>query len=458
MVRASRNASNARRSAWDRAADTLRAAGAADDDSDDEPKCKTCNGTGRLKHPLTGKASIKCPSCGGTGDAPDDDEDGGDGQAAAVARHIGFARGGVRMLNVARTLYDPSAPGAAVKDGYGSLASLVQAAHRASNGTGPAILNASMSERVPAEGGALVGEALRSDLMLQALEYAIIRPRATVIPMRAQAERVPVLEEGSNASGSVFGGLNFTWTEEAAALAPSVASFGLDVLRAKKLIAYMICSNDLFADTGKLDKFLNSAVPAGLAFAEDAAFIAGSGTLGGTTLGASQPQGILNCGCQIQVTRAGSPVNLADIANMATRMLPQSWNRFIWLASPDIFKTLLQIYLAVGSPSTQGVAPSDWLKYSDVEGCWCLLGRPIFPTEHVSAAGTAGDLVAVDPAFVVIGDYQEMTLDVATEGTDFLYDQSQIRIKSRLDARVWLTSPVTPANSSETVSPVVILK
>jgi HK97 family phage major capsid protein len=362
-----------------------------------------------------------------------------------------------RPWSATASLFDRTAPAAVLSGQFASLGEHVQAQYRASNGTGTPIKNAAMSERVPSEGGALVGEELRSELMLHTLEEGIIRPRATIVPMRQPSSRIPVLEEGTDGTGNIFGGLAFAWTEEQAALAPSVASYGLDVLRAKKLIAYMVCPNELFNDANKLDTFLKDVIPAGLAFAEDAAFIAGRGSLGGTTLGASQPLGILNAGCAIQVTRAGSPVSLADIANMATRMLPKSMSKYIWLASPDIFKTLLQIYLSVGSPTTQATTPADWLRYSDEQGCWCMLGRPIFATEHMSAAGTTGDLCAVDPSFYVVGDYQELTIDIATEGTDFINDQSQIRVKARLDGRVWLAQPITPANSSETCSPVVIL-
>lgn len=64
-----------------------RAAAAAPAPEPDAPsaaKCKTCKGSGRLKHPATGKPGVKCPSCGGTGtydldsapggDEPDEDE------------------------------------------------------------------------------------------------------------------------------------------------------------------------------------------------------------------------------------------------------------------------------------------------------------------------------------------------------------------------------------------------
>jgi HK97 family phage major capsid protein len=357
----------------------------------------------------------------------------------------------VPVIKVGRKLFVPTGPILAALSGkHASLGELVQAAWRAANGTGPAIQNAAgLAERQLSTGGALVPEDLRSELMLQTLESAIIRPRATVIPMRAPYERVPVIEEGSDSSGSIFGGLVFSWTEETAAITPSTANFGADMLEARKLAALLVAPDELLADSFRLDTFLREAVPAGLAFAEDAAFISGSG--------AGEPQGFLSAGCQIQVTRTGSPVNLADVASMATRMLPRSMNKYVWLASPDIFKTLLQIYLAVGSPVTQAVAPSEWLYYCDDQQCWCLLGRPIYSTEHVSAAGTTGDLMAVDPAFLVIGDWRQLEIEIASEGGGFIRAESSIRIRSRLDARVWLSGPVTPANGSETVSPVIIL-
>jgi HK97 family phage major capsid protein len=200
-------------------------------------------------------------------------------------------------------------------------------------------------------------------------------------------------------------------------------------------------------------------IPAGLAFAEDAAFLAGSGTLGGTTLGASQPLGVLNAGCAITVTRqTSSAVTVQDVYKMVTRMPPRSMGQFIWVGSPDVLAQLLSISLNVSSAASGIVPPPLWLDYDDEQGCWTLLKRPFYSSEHVSALGTQGDLVCLDPSLYLIGDYQTLTIEVATEGVDFLNNQSQIRIKARLDGRPALAQPITPANSSEQVSPVVILK
>ena len=77
-----------------------------------------------------------------------------------------------------------------------------------------------------------------------------------------------------------------------------------------------------------------------------------------------------------------------------------------------------------------------------------LLGRPFYSTEHVNALGTQGDLVAVDPQFYCIGDRLELWIDVAAEGQQFIQDRSEIRIKERLDGRIWLASPLTPGRHS----------
>jgi HK97 family phage major capsid protein len=224
------------------------------------------------------------------------------------------------------------------------------------------------------------------------------------------------------------------------------------VLEAKKLAAYLGgVPDELVEDAAAFEVFARTAIPMGLAWAEDQAFIAGSGV--------GQPQGILNASCAVNVTRtSGGSLSLqADVTNMVTRMLPQSMKDFIWLCSPDKIGPLLNMYLLVGTlPSSSAVAPSAWLTGSATDG-WTLLGRPLFVTEHVPALGTRGDLIAVDPRFYVIQDRQQMTIDTSAVGQKFAIDQTEFRVISRLDGRMWPQSPVTPQNASATVSPVVIL-
>ena len=95
----------------------------------------------------------------------------------------------------------------------------------------------SYGSEVPSSGGFLIPEVLRSDILEVALETALVRPRATVIPMSALRVPIPSIDDTSHVS-SVLGGVVCYWTEESAALTESQASFGRVVLDAKKLTGY----------------------------------------------------------------------------------------------------------------------------------------------------------------------------------------------------------------------------
>ena len=78
-------------------------------------------------------------------------------------------------------------------------------------------LRNALSSNVPSDGGFLIPEEFRSELLRVALETAIVRPRARVIPMASARVALPMLDSTTNVS-SVFGGVVAYWTEEAAAL------------------------------------------------------------------------------------------------------------------------------------------------------------------------------------------------------------------------------------------------
>jgi HK97 family phage major capsid protein len=350
-------------------------------------------------------------------------------------------------------LYSKTAPGAALDDAVTGWAELASAARSDKHPAARKLRNLqnAMSERVPSGGGFLVPEKLRSDMVYASLEAAIIRPRATVIPSDTLRLELPMVDDTTHASNALFGGLTWAWTEEGAALATTAPAYARLELEAKKLTAYLGgVPNELIDDGPAFEAFIGQSVPKGLAWSEDQAFIAGSGT--------GQPQGILSAPCAISVSRStSSKVLQIDIVNMVTRMLPQSYKEAIWLCSPDVIGQLLQLYLLIGTvPTSTATAPSGWLTGNPDDG-WTLLGRPVYVTEHVPALGTKGDLILVDPSFYVIADRQAMTVDTSSLGQKFINDETEFRMISRLDGRIWLQSPVTPQNASATVSPVVIL-
>jgi HK97 family phage major capsid protein len=306
------------------------------------------------------------------------------------------------------------------------------------------------SSDVPADGGFLIPETLRSELLRVALETAVVRPRARVVPMESLRVPFPAIDSTTN-SGSVYGGITTYWTEEGGRLNSSKPRFGRIVLDAKKLTAYTEIPSELLTDSLiSLSMFVDQMFPEALAFAEDQAFLTGDGV--------GEPLGILNGSAAISVTRAtSSEINFVDVINMYSRMLPQSISRSVWLAAPDAFPQLAQMALTQG---TDGIAsPAMWMTGGQaIDGPpISLMGRPVIFTEKVPAMGSAGDLSLVDFGFYLIGDRQAMQ---AKQSEDFKFDTDEVafRVIERLDGRPWLQSAITPANgSASTLSPIVKL-
>ena len=360
----------------------------------------------------------------------------------------------------AQSLYNRAAPGSALNDleqarSWGEF--LKASWHRsernsAFDGFRTAVRNAGMSERIPSEGGFLVPETLRSDMLMLALETAIVRPRARVIPMTSLRLPYPTIDDPSHAT-SVYGGVQGTWTEEAGDISAGESSptFGRVVLEARKLTGYTEIPNELLEDSIEaLDQFFREMYPEALAFFEDQAFLTGDGI--------ARPQGILNASCAVKVTRTtSSEVQFADIAAIYPRMLPQSLRRAVWVCSPDVIGQLLQLVLVSGSTP---VAPPLWLStannaHGGVD--YTLLGRPVIVSEKVPALGSTGDISFIDFGYYLIGDRQAMQV-ASSEEYKFANDLTAFRVIERVDGKAWLRSALTPANgSANTLSPVVEL-
>lgn len=315
-------------------------------------------------------------------------------------------------------------------------------------------LKNAMSERVPNEGGFLVPETLRSQVLMLALEDAVVRSRARTIPMESLRVPYPTVDDPSHTS-SVYGGVVGYWTEEAAALAASNPSFGRIILEAKKLTGYTEMPNELLSDSvAALEQFFEEMFPSALAWFEDIAFLTGDGV--------GQPLGILDKGatCAVRVP-VGTlhTITLADIVNAYVRMLPQSLNKAVWLCSPDVLAQLLQLVLISGATP---VAPPLWLNQMSIAGepVYTLLGRPLIVTEKVptNLAGNTtqpGALTLVDFSYYLIGDRQMMQVNTS-EDYKFANDLTAFRVIERLDGRPWLRSALTQANgSTNTLSPIV---
>lgn len=360
-----------------------------------------------------------------------------DGQPVARSRH-----------------HNPKAPGAGLDKEFGNWADYLSNIWGKAN-TESALaaktriqqVQNSFGSTVPADGGFLIPEILRSELLRVSLETAMVRPRARVIPMESLSVPFPTIDATSNAS-SVYGGIVGYWTEEGGSLTDSAPQFGRVNLMAKKLTVYSEVPNELFVDSLlSLQAFMDQAYPEALSWFEDVAFTSGNGV--------GQPIGFLNAEAAVSVTKetnqtAGTIV-WENVIKAYSRMLPSSIGRAVWVAHIDTFPELATMALAVG---TGGSAV--WMGNGDGAGAppMTILGRPVLFTEKASSVGTAGDINFVDFGYYLIGDRQAMQADTSVD-FKFGNDKTAMRVIERVDGQPWIKSAITPQTGSNTLSPFV---
>lgn len=303
-------------------------------------------------------------------------------------------------------------------------------------------LKSGFNEGSDTAGGFTVPDEFLNRLLMRSLESSVIRGNgATVIPMSSDTITIPKLVDISHAS-TVFGGIVGGWLEESGTKTPTEATFGQVKLIAKKMFGYTYASDELLADNAiGLEGLINEMFGAAIAWYEDDAFINGTG--------AGQPLGILKSGSLLSVNRsAATTVAIADLANMWSRLLPQSHGRAIWLANSTVLPKLVQLASTtlVWMPFSEGMTKTPPAT---------LLGRPIFFTEKLPALGTAGDIMLADLSYYLIGDRQKVTM-ATSQHVRFTTDETAWRFVERVDGQPWMDTKFQPKNGS-TLSPFVTL-
>jgi HK97 family phage major capsid protein len=350
--------------------------------------------------------------------------------------------------------YNPAAPGAKIDKEFASAVEFFRAAWHLNPDPDIRVkmdrIRNAASSVVPADGGYLVPETLRSQLLQIALERSIVRPRATVVPMESARVPFPTIDVTSNAS-SVFGGMIGYWGEESGALTDANPKFGRVVLDAKKLTGFSMVPNELLSDSIiSFAALIESLWPRALAWFEDIAFMTGSGVgqpLG--FLGSNNPAGIA---VAAETGQAADTILIENIIKMYSRMLPASLMDAEWYCSPETLPQLWTMALNVGT----GGGPV-MLTNAAQAGPLTILGRPVNVTEKCSILGNRGDIAFADLSYYLLGDRQAMSAATSVDYR-FANDQTSYRLIERVDGRPWLQTAITPQNaSSNTLSAFVEL-
>ena len=297
-------------------------------------------------------------------------------------------------------------------------------------------------------GGYLVPETVAEEVRQQIAETAIIRPRATVLPMDSDSVLVPQIKPVSSGAGtpSYYGGLVPTWTSEGSSIADQANAATLSAARlvAHELTATFKVSRTLLQNAPALNVMAPKLIADATGFVEDLAFLTGGGN--------SQPVGVTGAKALVTTAARGSAsaISFADLRTMWTRLLPGSRNRAIWVISQAAESVLLGgtgASTPVGYPVT--FTPGG-------ESPYAIMGRPAFVTEKTSALNALGDVLLIDPAYYLIGDRLSFEIMVSEE-VSFQSNQAMFRLVHRVAGIPWPSDVITLADGSTTVSPFVAL-
>lgn len=372
-------------------------------------------------------------------------------QGAAEAARPNVRPGPTSRAGDRGQLHNPHAAGAVLDGKFENIGQLFQDLALEKRGHGPSVqrlasIRNEFASTVPSEGGFLVPEEHRTELLRTALEGAIVRPRARVIPMGTPRINFPMVED-TNHSGALFGGIQAYWSEERGQLVGSSGKFGKVTLDAQKLTMRTSLPNELINDSSiSVTSYVEQSFPTALRWFEDEAFIRGNGV--------GKPLGFLDAGNTAAVTvaketsQAADTIVTANLVKMYARMLPTSLGSAVWIANLDTLPGLAALSAEDDSPI--------WLTNLVSGPAVSILGRPVIFTEKAETLGDLGDINFVDLSYYLIGDRQQMTA-MWSEHVEFDTDSVAYRLISRVDGRPWLKNPITPAKGANTLSPFVKL-
>jgi len=271
-----------------------------------------------------------------------------------------------------------------------------------------------LAEGVNADGGYLVPEEFRSEVIRDIVEGNYMRKEVTVIPMKRDVMQIPTLSTRPKV----------TWTEENVAKSTTTAAFGQETLTVYKMAAIMYASDELIEDSVDIDivKFIISLFSEAIGEEENRVIWVGNGT--------TQPTGIVTARAAAAIPTFVAPGGLCfDAIIDLVYALPGAYhkNAKFYIHRQNIrnirkLKDLDNRYLWAES-QIKGEPPT-------------LIGFPVIESNQISADEMFfGDMKKT----YWLGDKNRLSVKVTQDTeTAFTKDQTAIRVVERIAGNVVL--------------------
>jgi HK97 family phage major capsid protein len=214
----------------------------------------------------------------------------------------------------------------------------------------------------------------------------------------------------------------------------------------KKVGALFYATEELLMDQTALAGMVQRVVPQEIMFLVEDAILGGSGS--GQPLGISNSAAIVT---QAKKTGQAATTVIADnVTNMWSRLWGPSRANAVWLINQDVEPQLSTLADANGNALYIPPGGLSNTPYSR------LFNRPVIMSEYCATLGTVGDIQLVDLSQYFMIDKGGVRADSSTS-VRFLYDERAFRWMYRCDGQPSWSSPLTPANSANTLSPFINL-
>lgn len=294
-----------------------------------------------------------------------------------------------------------------------------------------------------AYGGYLLPEGLVPGLKSIPAEGDPTESRVTRVPMSTQVVNLNAKTD-QNHTTSVSGGLRVYRREEAGTVTASRMAMEQIKLESNPQMGVSYASEEIL----QLSPISFVALLAG-GFASEFGSANIREKLRGT--GTGQLEGVLNTPCLITVNKETGQSADTILYKNAIKMRSRCWrySGAVWMYNHDTLPELMNMADDYGRPVWQTSARDG---EPDL-----LLGRPAFPSEYCSTIGDVGDLILGVWSEYLYGELEGQK-SAESMHVRFLEHERAFKYWRSNAGKVWWRTAITPAKSTSTLSPFVVLQ
>lgn len=310
------------------------------------------------------------------------------------------------------------------------------------------------SEGVGTDGGFAVPPDFRKDIMVKiSAEESLL----SLTDQMTSDSNTLVLPIDETTPWQTSGGIQAYWEGEGKQFSQSKPALQNNTIRLNKLTALVGVTEELLEDASAMDSYLRKKAPEKIDFKINDALINGTGV--------GMPLGILKSPALVSVAKETSQpadtVKAENLMKMWSRCYGPSRRSAVWLYNQDIEPQVMSAAIAIknvaGTENVGGFPvylPPGGLSSTPYA---TLFGRPMIPTQACQTLGDKGDILIADlkqylTAVKTQGMRQEMSIHLW-----FDYDVVAFKFVIRVAGQPWLSTYITPKNSTNYLSPFVSL-